>query len=135
MGRDALQNTLEHFPREQMLVRRAYRSLVLMRGIVWHARKVIAEEKKQRSPEPDSPCRASDFVAQMGTLVSRPSVQLVVPSSALLTRATGARACSHRRDTLDAPNARPAVGGSFRLDGEAGSGGCGADFCVSGEEQ
>merc|ERR1712228_814640 len=54
LTRDGLQATMECFPREQELIKRSYRSLVLMRGIVWKARQLSREyarkENAQNSP-------------------------------------------------------------------------------------
>merc|ERR1719183_3491804 len=42
LTRDALQKTLERYPRERQLVQRSYRSLCLMRGIVHVAKQIVA---------------------------------------------------------------------------------------------
>lgn len=44
LTRDALVFTLERFPQEQEALRRAYRTLVVIRGVVWKAKQIKAQE-------------------------------------------------------------------------------------------
>mmetsp|Transcript_6629 Transcript_6629/g.10549 ORF Transcript_6629/g.10549 Transcript_6629/m.10549 type:complete len:654 (-) Transcript_6629:50-2011(-) len=87
LTRDALHDTLERYPREQQLIRRAYRSLCVMRGILWYAKRIRAEEKrKERQQLLDSGQvveseDSGDFLEKMGHLDERPENVMVVQSS------------------------------------------------------
>lgn len=51
LTRDALHDTLSRFPREKALIQRSYRSLCLMRGIVWAARRRAKAEAEGLDPD------------------------------------------------------------------------------------
>eukprot|EP00401_Gymnodinium_catenatum_P037725 CAMPEP_0117564000 /NCGR_PEP_ID=MMETSP0784-20121206/55798_1 /TAXON_ID=39447 /ORGANISM="" /LENGTH=714 /DNA_ID=CAMNT_0005361691 /DNA_START=42 /DNA_END=2186 /DNA_ORIENTATION=+ len=60
LTREALQETLENFPREKALVKRAYRTLCLFRGVMWKAKQLRQQMQKSKgtgdssSSEPSS---------------------------------------------------------------------------------
>jgi len=45
---EALESTMLRFPEERVVVRRAYRTLCVMRGVVWRARQIRAVQQQQR---------------------------------------------------------------------------------------
>merc|ERR1712054_46483 len=99
LSRRALQKTLEHYPRERQLVQRSYRSLCLMRGMVFLAKEIVQERKRAKRLEAgqdgDDTPRKQDFLDRIGT--RRPGKGetdlLVAPSVALQSR-VGAREVS-----------------------------------------
>jgi len=89
LTRELLQETLEQFPYERELVRRSYRSLCLMRGIVYHARSAQAEERRKKKEQVISTGAVRrDFVTQLGALRMREAFSVVQPSAALSVIAT-----------------------------------------------
>merc|ERR1719331_3286895 len=72
LTRDALQRTLDRHPRERQLVRRSYRALCLMRGIVYFAKQVLAKEKREArhqaglGEEEQEPEKKVDFLDRIG---------------------------------------------------------------------
>merc|ERR1712032_1538701 len=77
LTRELLKDTLDQFPCERELVRRSYRSLCLMRGIVHHARSVQAEERRKNN---EIPAKRRDFLTRMGSF--QPTVNnFVAPST------------------------------------------------------
>lgn len=91
LTRNALQKTLECYPRERALVRRSYRSLCCMRGIVHFAKQIVAEEKRQKRMSEgrtgETTPRKKDFLDRIGTRqVSKDGINVVAPSVALQTR-------------------------------------------------
>merc|ERR1711970_32901 len=89
LTRDALQKTLERYPRERQLVRRSYRCLCVMRGVIYYAKKVRAEEKRagrmddddDETSEPET--KGGDMIDRMGSRAFTRSEVFVAPSHAL----------------------------------------------------
>merc|ERR550534_1423574 len=48
LPRDALLETMEHFPKEKQMIRRSYRLLCVMRGIVYKANQIKADQRRQK---------------------------------------------------------------------------------------
>jgi len=86
--RKALLEILNRWPREKVLVRRAYVALTFMRGIVYQAnvekrkRRKEAEERGQLPPEPERP-KKTDFISQM-SMISVEAPQIDVHPTDLL---------------------------------------------------
>merc|ERR1712032_929455 len=84
LTRELLKDTLDQFPCERELVRRSYRSLCLMRGIVYHARSAQAEERRKNKEQVISTGAVRrDFVTRLGSLRMREASCVVQPSAAL----------------------------------------------------
>lgn len=65
LTRELLHQTLARFPRERQLVRHAYRTLCVMRGIIWRAKQLQAKERAS-SQQQGQERGHSDFVGMLG---------------------------------------------------------------------
>lgn len=97
LTRERLQETLEGFPREKELVRRAYRVLCLMRGVVWKAKQMKMQEAGQKQ---ESGGLLNSLTHAHGV---RRGSSFFRPSQALVSKATPAQtlaAINEVRETL-----------------------------------
>jgi len=88
LTRDALQKTLERFPREQELVRKAYRTLCFIRGVVWKARQYqrMMAQRQGSHLGSGSVLTEGDFMNRLGATDGQE--RTLRPSQALASRAT-----------------------------------------------